>query len=70
MNQSIQNIDPSSEISFARSALFDYALHIAGMVLSLGTLSIVALIIVWAFIGPLVYQWSITDRDVLNMGMG
>ena len=32
--------------------------------------SIVALIIVWAFIGPLVYQWSITDRDVLNMGMG
>ncbi|MBN9175973.1 MAG: ABC transporter permease [Microbacterium sp.] len=32
--------------------------------------SIVGLIIVWAFIGPVVYPWSITDRDVLNMGMG
>ena len=45
MSQTIQNIDPNRELSFARTALFDYALHIAGMVLSLGTLSLVALII-------------------------
>ncbi|GAA1649643.1 ABC transporter permease [Microbacterium flavum] len=32
--------------------------------------SVVVLVILWAFVGPLVYPWSISDRDVLNMGMG
>ncbi len=28
------------------------------------------LIVLWAFLGPLMWQYGITDRDVLNMGMG
>ncbi|CDJ99330.1 conserved membrane hypothetical protein [Microbacterium sp. C448] len=32
--------------------------------------SVFALIVLWAFIGPLAYPWGITDRDALNMGMG
>ena len=33
-------------------------------------ITVVVAIILWAFVGPLVYPWSITDRDPLNMGMG
>lgn len=33
-------------------------------------LTIVGFIIVWAFVGPLLYSWGITDRDPLNMGVG
>jgi uncharacterized membrane protein len=45
VNQTIQTIDPNQEAGLARTALFDYALHIAGLLLSVGTLSVVALII-------------------------
>lgn len=33
-------------------------------------ITIVVVITLWAFFGPLFYQWSPTDRDVWNMGMG
>ena len=33
-------------------------------------ITIVVAVILWAFVGPLLYPWSITDRDPLNMGMG
>ena len=45
MSQTIQNIDTTRESSLAKTALFDYALHIAGLLLSVGILSVVALII-------------------------
>ena len=45
MNQTIETIDPGREGSLAKTALFDYALHIAGLLLSVGLLSVVALII-------------------------
>ncbi|MGE0800269.1 MAG: DUF4870 family protein [Lautropia sp.] len=45
MNPTIQNIDTSRESSLAKTALFDYALHIACLVFSLGLLCIVPLII-------------------------
>ena len=32
--------------------------------------AVVLAIIFWAFVGPLFYPYSITDRDALNMGMG
>ena len=44
MSQTIQNIDTTRESSLAKTALFDYALHIAGLLLSVGILSVVALI--------------------------
>jgi len=31
---------------------------------------VVAAIILWAFVGPLIYPYGIADRDALNMGMG
>jgi len=33
-------------------------------------ISIFALIVLWAFLGPILAQWSPTERDALNMGMG
>ncbi|MBZ4485890.1 ABC transporter permease [Microbacterium sp. cx-55] len=33
-------------------------------------ITVVVAIILWAFIGPLLYPYGITDRDALNMGMG
>lgn len=33
-------------------------------------ITVVAFIILWAFVGPLLYPFSITDRDPLNMGLG
>ena len=45
MNQTIETIDPMREGSLARTAMLDSALHIAGLLLSLGILSVVALII-------------------------
>ncbi|MCC4906850.1 ABC transporter permease [Microbacterium sp. cx-59] len=33
-------------------------------------ITVVVGIILWAFIGPLLYPYGITDRDALNMGMG
>ncbi|MEZ5213972.1 MAG: hypothetical protein R2692_03980 [Microbacterium sp.] len=33
-------------------------------------ITIVVAVILWAFVGPLLYPWSITDRDPLNLGMG
>lgn len=32
--------------------------------------SVVVFIVLWAFVGPLLYPYGITDRDPLNMGMG
>jgi uncharacterized membrane protein len=45
MNQTIETLEPGHDSSLARTALLDYALHIAGLLLSLGILSVVALII-------------------------
>ena len=45
MNQTIDTIDPAREGSLARTAMLDYGLHIAGLLLSVGILSVVALII-------------------------
>ena len=33
-------------------------------------LVVVVLIVVWAFLGPLLYPYGIADRDPLNMGLG
>lgn len=45
MNQVVPAPDVSSDDSLRRTATFDYLLHIIGILLSLGTLSVVALII-------------------------
>ena len=45
MSNTLQTIDLDKEDSFRRTAMFDYALHIAGILFSLGTVNIVALII-------------------------
>ena len=33
-------------------------------------ITVVVFIVLWAFIGPFLYPYGITDRDPLNMGMG
>jgi peptide/nickel transport system permease protein len=33
-------------------------------------ISVLGAIVLWAFVGPLLYAYSPTDRDALNMGMG
>lgn len=38
-------IDTEKEANFRRTAMLDYILHISGMILSMGTLSLVALIV-------------------------
>ncbi|MDO4904403.1 MAG: hypothetical protein Q4A16_02440 [Lautropia sp.] len=43
--EDITPLDSEREASFRQTALLDYCLHIAGMILSVGTLSLVALII-------------------------
>jgi uncharacterized membrane protein len=45
VNQTSETIDPGRESTLARTAMLDYALHIAGLLLSVGILSVVALII-------------------------
>jgi len=45
MNQTIETVELGRETSLARTALLDYALHIAGLLLSVGVLSVLALII-------------------------
>ena len=45
MSPTIQHLDTTRESSLAKPGLFDYALHIAGLLLSVGILSVVALII-------------------------
>lgn len=45
MNQTIESVDSNRESGLARTAMLDYGLHIAGLLLSLGVLSVVALII-------------------------
>lgn len=44
-NTTIQTIDVDKTDGLRRTAMFDYALHIAGILFSLGTLNVVALII-------------------------
>src|SRR5687767_637574 len=45
MNQTIENVESGREGPLARTAMLDYGLHIAGLLLSMGILSVVALII-------------------------
>ncbi len=45
MNTTIQNIDVDKEDGLRRTAMFDYALHIACILFSLGTLNVVPLVI-------------------------
>jgi uncharacterized membrane protein len=45
MNQTIETVQSDREGSLARTAMLDYGLHIAGLLLSVGLLSVVALII-------------------------
>ncbi len=45
MSQTIQTIDPARDTTLAKTALFDYALHIACLIFSLGTLVILPVII-------------------------
>jgi uncharacterized membrane protein len=45
MTQTYETIDSGREGSLARTAMLDYGLHIAGLLLSMGILSVVALII-------------------------
>ncbi|MGE3602163.1 MAG: DUF4870 family protein [Lautropia sp.] len=45
MNTTIQTVDLDKEDSLRRTAMFDYALHIACILFSLGTLNIVPLVI-------------------------
>jgi uncharacterized membrane protein len=45
MNQTLETIDMGREDGLRKTALFDYVLHIVGILLSLGTLSVIALII-------------------------
>ena len=45
MTQTIQTIDSARDTTLAKTALFDYALHIACLVFSLGTLVILPVII-------------------------
>ncbi|MFE1644683.1 ABC transporter permease [Microbacterium sp. P01] len=33
-------------------------------------ITVVVMIILWAFLGPFLYAYGVTDRDPLNMGMG
>ena len=44
-NTTIQTVDVDKADGLRRTAMFDYALHIAGILFSLGTLNVVALII-------------------------
>lgn len=45
MNQALDTIDSGRTDTLRKTAMFDYGLHIVGILLSLGTLSVIALII-------------------------